>query len=139
VCTPCPEGTFTKNEGAIECSPCLISFWTIDNWGCQTIYEKLISVAIWLGSIFSVFFTVFKGHRIIKRRAHKLKLAEMPVTLKNMVFIDSRLKKGTYYLNLISQMRDYKNEFLYNKNYDEEIKGLRETIINLKMEIEDLK
>ena len=139
VCTPCQEGTFTKYDGASECSPCLISFWTIDNWGCQTIYEKLISVAIWVGSFFSIGFTVFKGYRIIRKRAKKLRLAEMPITLKNMVFIESRLKRGTYYLNLISQMDDPKNEFLCRKSYDEELQGLRETIINLKMEIEDLK
>jgi len=76
---------------------------------------------------------------LIKKRVRKLKLANMPVSFKNVVFIEERLKRGTYYLNMISQVQENKEDLLQRKSYDDELIGLRETILNLKMEIEDLK
>ena len=138
-CHPCNTGEYASSFGSTKCEVCLNSYWAMNNWGCQDLYEKLISCAVWIGTVFSICFTVFKIHRLIKKRVRKLKLANMPVSFKNVVFIEERLKRGTYYLNMISQVQENKEDLLQRRSYDDELIGLRETILNLKMEIEDLK
>jgi len=138
ACAPCPSGQYTNGAGKSSCTVCVQSYWSINDWGCQTPYEKLISVFIWVGTVFSVVITIIKLRIIIKKRIKKLRIVELPITLKNIIFIDDKLKRGTYYLSMISQTDGHRNSFL-QRNYDDEMLGLKQTILNLKMEIEDLK
>ena len=66
-------------------------------------------------------------------------MAKVPVTLKNIVFIERHItKQHSYFTSLISRIEEAQNEHIY-RNTEEEIMGLKQTIMNLKQEIEDLK
>lgn len=139
ACTPCESGQYTPGPGYGSCLTCLSSYWAVDNWHCQDKYQKLISVFIWMVTIISGVITVLKIRLFIKKRMHKLRMVNVPVTLKNIVYIDRHINnQKSYFTSLVSRIEEVQNEQQF-KNYDEEIKGLKQTIINLKMEIEDMK
>lgn len=139
ACTPCEVGQYTEGPGYSSCMVCLNSYWSVDNWWCQDRYQRLITVIIWIGTIISTIITFVKIRLFFRKRIKKLRFAGVPVTLKNIFFIDRHINRQKSYLtSLISKIEEAHSETLY-RNTSEEIRGLRETIINLKMEIDDLK
>jgi len=139
ACTPCEDGQYTLGQGYSSCTTCLNGFWNIGNWWCQDTYQRLITVVIWIGSVFSVIITFFKLRLFIRRRIRKLKHYDYQPSLKNILFMESIIQqKKKYNSSLIAKIDEANVEYMY-RNFDKELHGLKETIVNLKLEIDRLK
>ncbi len=139
ACTQCENGEYTNGIGASICIPCLNGFWNINNWWCQDTYQRLITFAIWMTTVVSIIFTIFKIRYILRKRIRRLKYYSIPVSFTNILNIQSLIQeKHNTEVTLLKRNISLDLE-RNNQYYLEEINGLRETIFNLKMEIEDLK
>jgi len=135
-CTPCPQGQFTKGPGESACITCPSSRFTIDGWWCMTPYEKLVFLAVWIGSIASFILTVWKIKKFVMERVKKLKIAGVPVNLKSIVFIKSALKNS---IEMTVQESENDDAPMISANNDNKIKKLEDLIINMQKEIDFLK
>ncbi|NBP58279.1 hypothetical protein EBU71_17465, partial [bacterium] len=123
ACTPCEIGQYTNGPGYSSCLVCLNSYWTTDNWWCQDKYQRLISVTIWLGSIISVIITFVKVRMFFKKRIMKLRLADIPITFKNIILYHRHINnRNTYLKSLITRVEEAHNDQQY-RNYEDEIRG----------------
>ena len=132
-CTPCPSGQFTNGPGESACFECPSSNFSINGWWCMTLFEKLVFLAVWFGSLISLIVTIWKIKKFIMKRVRKLKKAGYNITIRRIIFCE-RYLSNIIYLSSVENSKIPINEENWN-----EIKELRDVILQLQKDIEELK
>jgi len=132
-CTNCLIGQFTKEKGASACEDCPSSQLSFNGLWCMTVYEKIIFVFVWLGSIFSAVVTIWKIYKFCKNRLHKMKENEIQFSIKNFIFLNKILK---YNIKLF----DFTDKVVENEplliTCQKEVKTIKENIEQIKTKLQ---
>jgi len=100
-CTPCANGEFTKDIGSSSCLICPSSKFTINGWWCMTTYERLVFVAIWIGTIISGIISIWKTYSFTKKRLQKIKDCGFRPTLKTFIFLEKMKRKNVNLIQVV--------------------------------------
>lgn len=100
ACTPCENEEFTIGAGSSSCMTCPASKFSFDGWWCMSIYEKIIFLVIWITSIISSLFSVWKLNKYIKQRKQKIIEYGYRPSIKTFLFIE-KMPKNNYNMSVI--------------------------------------
>ena len=100
ACTPCENEEFTLGIGSSSCMTCPASKFSFDGWWCMSIYEKIIFLVIWITSIISSLFSVWKLNKYIKQRKQKIIEYGYRPSIKTFLFIE-KMPKSNYNMSVI--------------------------------------
>jgi len=100
ACTPCENEEFTIGAGSSSCMTCPASKFSLDGWWCMSIYEKIIFLVIWITSIISSLFSVWKLNKFIKQRKQKIIEYGYRPSIKTFLFIE-KMPKNNYNMSVI--------------------------------------
>lgn len=135
ACTPCGAYQFTDGQGSTTCLTCASSYFNIKDWWCLTLYDKIIFVSIWVGSVFSAIATVWKVYYFISRRRKKLMDAGIKVSIYNIIFINKVIKNKMVLKSLLDTNKDKNMDSELNNDSTKEIEDLKIVVQNLQKEI----
>lgn len=124
VCTPCPSGQYTTEDGSSTCLTCSGGQFEIKGWFCMTITERFVFCFIWIGSIYSGYNSIKKVNELFMQRKNKLRDAGIKFTWKRFFFIEDAMKEE---VRMIKIQQD--NEI--PKSHREEMDQVKEIIITL--------
>ncbi len=129
ACTNCPNGQFTSGMGASACETCPSSKFSIDGWWCMSQYEKIVFLAIWIGSFISGLFTLWKVRNFYLDRNIKIIENGLKPSIKTFLFLEIILKKSARRNAELTSL-DNDNQPILDED-KEKNKKIEETIIFL--------
>ena len=116
ICDRCPQGQYNHKPGLSYCKVCEANLFNIITvWDCMKESERTVFILSWIVTIISGIFTSKGIYRYLKRRYERLKYNNIPITVKNFVFIGKALRN--FKKNSITLMtRDKESPLLPSDN-----------------------
>ena len=88
ACTPCGAGKYTEEPGSSRCLDCVGGQFDVSGWWCMTLFDKILFVFVWGGSILSGVATLKKARETFLEKKSLIEKEDLPLTIKNLIFIE---------------------------------------------------